>query len=67
MKNFAKILSFFMIVVSMFFGSALIVMLLWNAIMPDIFSLPAIGYWKAMGLFILCNILFKSPITKKIK
>jgi hypothetical protein len=36
-----------------------IVMLLWNALMPEIFGLKPIGYWQAWGLFILCSILFK--------
>jgi len=35
----------------------LIVMALWNALMPDLFALPAITYWQAVGLFILSRIL----------
>lgn len=35
----------------------LVVMSLWNALMPDIFHLPAIGYWQALGLFILGRLL----------
>lgn len=35
-----------------------IVMLLWNALMPDIFHLPQINYWQALGLFLLTKILF---------
>lgn len=31
---------------------------LWNALMPEIFGLPAIGYWKAVGLVVLAHILF---------
>jgi hypothetical protein len=34
-----------------------IVMGLWNALMPDIFRLPAITFWQAVGLFILARIL----------
>jgi hypothetical protein len=40
-----------------FFG--LIVMLLWNWLMPDIFGLKRLTYWQAWGLLILCTILFK--------
>lgn len=40
------------------FGS--IVMLLWNALMPEIFHLPAITFWQALGLFLLTKILFSS-------
>lgn len=43
---------------------AWIVMLLWNWIAVSLFSLPTIGFWLAMGLCILCNILFKSRSTK---
>ncbi len=37
----------------------LLVMFLWNALMPAIFGLPHIGYWQAVGLFVLAHILFK--------
>lgn len=36
-----------------------VVMWLWNWLMPAIFGLPLIGYWKAVGLFLLCHLLFK--------
>ncbi|AFK66377.1 hypothetical protein SWPG_00128 [Synechococcus phage S-CBM2] len=36
-----------------------ILMLLWNWLMPFLFSLPTIGYFKAGGLFIMSYILFK--------
>jgi len=39
----------------------LVVMWLWNALMPGVFGLPEIGYWQAVGLFILAHLLFKSP------
>jgi hypothetical protein len=31
---------------------------LWNALMPAIFGLPAIGFWQALGLFLLARLLF---------
>jgi hypothetical protein len=31
---------------------------LWNALMPAIFSLPAIGFWQALGLLVLSRLLF---------
>jgi hypothetical protein len=37
----------------------LFVMLLWNWLMPDIFGLPPLDYWKAWGLLVLFWILFK--------
>ncbi|MCK5132349.1 MAG: hypothetical protein KAR40_09395 [Candidatus Sabulitectum sp.] len=40
-----------------------IVMWLWNALMPDIFNLPEIGYWQAVGLAVLSHIFFGSHNT----
>lgn len=42
---------------ALFFG--LIVLLLWNWLMPEIFGLPRIGYWQAWGLVVLSHILVK--------
>ena len=39
---------------------AAIVMVLWNWVMVSIFGLPALSFWLAWGLMILCGILFKS-------
>ncbi len=41
------------------FLCGLVVMLLWNWLMPDIFGLKRLNYWQAWGLLILCTILFK--------
>jgi amino acid permease len=40
------------------FAISAVVMLLWNWIIPAISSLSPLTYWQAMGLFILCKILF---------
>lgn len=37
---------------------SLVVMLLWNAIIPGLTGWALLTYWKAMGLLILCKILF---------
>lgn len=34
-------------------------MLLWNWLCPELFGLPVIGFWQALGLNILGSILFK--------
>jgi hypothetical protein len=34
------------------------VMLLWNALMPQIFGLPQLGYLQAAGLLVLARLLF---------
>ena len=36
-----------------------IVMLLWNAIIINLIPIGALTFWKAVGLLVLCNILFK--------
>lgn len=44
----------------------LILMLLWNALMPEIFGLISINYWQAFGLNIISWILFRNiPMTNK--
>ncbi|MDR3324915.1 MAG: hypothetical protein LBS82_02855 [Spirochaetaceae bacterium] len=39
-------------------GFAALAMILWNRLLPDIFGLPAINYWQALGLWALSRILF---------
>jgi hypothetical protein len=39
---------------------SLVVMLLWNAILPDLLNLQRIRYDQSLGLLILCKILFGS-------
>ena len=35
-----------------------IVMLLWNAILPEAINAGKLTYWQAVGLLVLCRILF---------
>ena len=56
--NAFKVLIFIVIVVAGF-GSA--VLYLWNWLMPEIFGLPAIGFWQALGLLGLSWLLFGGP------
>ena len=44
------------IVAVLVFGFA--TMLLWNWLMPALFGLATIGFWKALGLVVLGKILF---------
>ena len=39
-------------------GVAAVTMLLWNALVPAIIGWSAINYWQAVGLLILCRLLF---------
>lgn len=43
-----------------FVGLTALVMWLWNTLLPPLFGLPVIGFWQALGLFVLCRLLFGS-------
>jgi hypothetical protein len=43
---------------------ALPIMWLWNGVVPAIFGLKLITFRQALGLSLLCNLLFKSPSAK---
>ncbi len=47
-----------MIIFALIFGY--VVQLLWNWLMPGLFSLKQIGYWEGFGIVILARILFGS-------
>lgn len=44
------------VVLALVLGAA--VMVLWNAILPGLVHTPRINYWQAVGLLVLCRILF---------
>ncbi|MDR0472111.1 MAG: hypothetical protein LBH43_00305 [Treponema sp.] len=59
MKNMVKYIFAgigLILALSAVFGAA--VMLLWNALMPQIFSLPQLNFFQAAGVLILVRILF---------
>jgi len=35
-----------------------VVRLLWNALLPPLFGWPTVTFWQALGLLVLCRILF---------
>ena len=39
-------------------GLSVIIMLLWNMLIPVIFGMSAINLWQALGLFILARLFF---------
>lgn len=41
-------------------ATAFPVMLLWNALMPNLFGLKIISFTEALMLSVLCSLLFKS-------
>lgn len=36
------------------------VWLLWNWFVPELFHLPQLSFWQAVGLNLLCGVLFRS-------
>ena len=38
---------------------------LWNDVMPDLFGLTKITYWKAVEMNLLCGFLFRGTTTIK--
>ena len=52
-------IGFFVLVFAAFLlAMGWIVMLLWNAILPDTIGVKPLTYWKALGLLVLVKILF---------
>jgi magnesium-transporting ATPase (P-type) len=54
-KFFFQKLFFVLVIIALI---SLIVLLLWNWLMPAIFNLPEINYLQAIGILILSKILF---------
>lgn len=52
-----RFIFFFFAIAAIFVFSA-IVMWLWNGVLPDLLNVNVISYWQAMGLLVLCKILF---------
>ena len=63
METFVKILGIFALAIIMALVMALPTMLLWNAVMPDIFGLIEISFIQALCLNFLANIFFTGKIT----
>ena len=53
-----KVLFFIVLGIAIAFLVGYIVMRLWNWLMPELFGLPLVGYWQAVGILILAKIIF---------
>lgn len=60
LKKLKKYLTSLVVIISLFFVWPFIIVWLWNGIVVDLLNVGELTYWNAMGLFVLCNILFKS-------
>jgi len=47
-----------MLGIAAIFLFTLVVMLLWNALIPALFKGPVVTYWQTLGLLVLSKILF---------
>jgi len=69
MKAFNKALTFLatfvFLVIVMSLLCSVPIWLLWNWLMPTLFGLPEIGWLQALGLWVLCSLLFKSMSETK--
>jgi len=55
MRKALKILVIVTVAIGVF---GLVVMNLWNWLMPPLFAMPVITFWQAVGLLVLSKILF---------
>lgn len=61
---FTKCLKIFLITTLAVFALGFVFMLLWNWLMPEIFGLTEITWHQAIGLLVLCKILFGFGLSK---
>jgi hypothetical protein len=54
----AKGAAFLVLVLTIVAIVSFVVMSLWNALIPNLFHGPVLQYWQALGLLILCRLLF---------
>jgi hypothetical protein len=53
-----KVFFFILLGIGIAFLVGYIVMRLWNWLMPELFDLPTITYWQAVGVLVLAKIIF---------
>ena len=58
--SIGKIIGIAIFVVGAIIVFPAVTMLLWNWLIPSLFSGPVITYWQALGLILLSKILFSS-------
>lgn len=57
-KKVVKVFFFIILGIGIAFLVGYIVMRLWNWLMPELFGLPIVGYWQAVGILLLAKIIF---------
>jgi hypothetical protein len=56
--KFAAFAAFAVVLLCAAAAAGWVVMTLWNAVLVDALGAKALGYWQALGLLLLCRILF---------
>jgi hypothetical protein len=56
--SFGKIVGFILLAIAGLFVVSAIVMALWNNLLTVLFHFPIISLWQALGLLVLCKMLF---------
>ena len=67
MKNNQYWIGYLIGIILAFFIVSLILMWLWNGLMPFLLNLPLINYCQSMALYMITNILFGSIGYKGVK
>jgi hypothetical protein len=62
LEKFAKIIGSICLVTLV---TGLPLWILWNLVVPDIFSMPYITFWQAVGLQFVSRLLFKNTDYKE--
>ena len=67
MKTFATMVGYIflglLLIAAVGFLLALLISLVWNAVMTQVFNLPEITYWQAYLLYLLSYLLFHNNVS----
>ena len=58
MNKAKKILTIILLCILAVLAVGTVIMFLWNWLVPPLFNGPEIGFWQALGLFILAKLIF---------
>lgn len=65
METGTKIIILILLMIGLLIIAPLLIMWLWNGMLPDMFGFPEIGFWRAVGLMILSWLLFGNKYSYK--
>ena len=64
-NNFEAIMYIIGLVILLVMLLGMPLQLLWNWLMPNLFNLPYISFWQAVGLNLMATILFRPTVNIK--